>query len=75
MTGFSDFPLAAGIRSVIEPQIPGLVDGTGAEILEQVTPTTAELLKFWFQQDYCDTRFQNFHAGQRLAVLSIIYAH
>lgn len=75
MSGFADFPLAAGIRSVIEPQIAGLVDGTGAEILEQVTPTTAELLKFWFQQDYCDTRFLNFHSGQRLAVLSIIYAH
>lgn len=75
MSGFADFPLAAGIRSVVEPQIAGLVDGSGAEILQQVTPTTAELLKFWFQQDYCDTRFLNFHSGQRLAILSVIYAH
>lgn len=40
-----------------------------------MTPTTAELLKFWFQQDYCDLRPLNFHEGQRAAILHIIYAH
>src|SRR5258708_6354015 len=75
MSGFGDFPLATGLAKLIDPQIPGLVDGSGAELLEQVTPMTAELLQYWFQQDYCDTRFFNFHAGQRAAILHIIYAH
>ncbi|TFB73644.1 restriction endonuclease subunit R [Cryobacterium flavum] len=43
--------------------------------MEQVTPVTAELIKFWFQQDFCDLRLRNFHSGQRSAILHIIYAH
>lgn len=45
------------------------------ELLEQVTPTTQELLKFWFSEEYCSLRSQNFHAGQRQAILNIIYLH
>lgn len=75
MSGFADFPLARGLESLVEPQIPSLVSGEAAELLEQVTPTTAELLRYWFQQDYCDTRFFNFHVGQRAAILHVIYAH
>jgi type III restriction enzyme len=69
------FPLAAGLSKRLDGQTPDLVAGLGAELLEQVTPTTAELLKFWFQQDYCDLRPLNFHEGQRAAILHIIYAH
>ncbi|MFE0523342.1 DEAD/DEAH box helicase family protein [Streptomyces sp. NPDC058954] len=69
------FPLATGISKLVDQQIPDLVDGHGPELLGQVTPTTAELLKFWFQQDYCDLRALNFHEGQRAAILHIIYAH
>ena len=75
MSGFSDFPLARGLSKIIGPQIAGLVAGTGVEILGQVSPVTSELLRFWFQQDYCDTRWLNFHEGQRGAILNIIYAH
>jgi len=75
VSGFADFPLAKGLSEIVGPQIPGIIDGTGAELLEHVTPTTAELLRFWFQQDFCDQRFLNFHQGQRLAILNIIYAH
>ena len=75
MSGFADFPLAKGLSAVVDPQIPGIVDGTGSELLDQVTPVTAELLRFWFQQDYCELRELNFHAGQRAAILHIIYAH
>ncbi|MFI8596240.1 DEAD/DEAH box helicase family protein [Rothia koreensis] len=75
MSGFADFPLAKGISAVVDPQIPGIVDGTGSELLDQATPVTAELLRFWFQQDYCELRELNFHAGQRAAILHIIYAH
>ena len=45
------------------------------ELLEQVTPTKQELLKFWFSEEYCSLRNRNFHAGQRQAILNIIYLH
>lgn len=45
------------------------------ELLEKVTPVTAELLKFWFSEDFCSLRKQNFHAGQRQAILNVIYLH
>ena len=75
MSGFADFPLAKGLSAVVNPLISGIVDGTGSVLLDQVTPVTSELLRFWFQQDYCDTRELNFHVGQRAAILNIIYAH
>lgn len=75
MSGFADFPLAKGLSAVVDPLIPGIVDGSGSKMLDQVTPMTAELLRFWFQQDYCELRELNFHAGQRAAILHIIYAH
>lgn len=75
MSGFADFPLAKGLSAVVDPLTPGIVDGTGSKMLDQVTPVTAELLRFWFQQDYCELRELNFHAGQRAAILHVIYAH
>jgi len=45
------------------------------EMLEQVTPTTAALLRFWFDEAQCDERERNFHAGQRQAIMNIIYLH
>lgn len=75
MSGFADFPLAKGLSVVVDPLIPGIVDGTGSKLLDQVTPVTADLLRFWFQQEYCELRELNFHAGQRAAILHIIYAH
>ena len=45
------------------------------ELLEQVTPTTQELLKWWFSEEYCSLRSRNFHAGQRQAILNIVYLH
>lgn len=47
-----------------------------AEILELVTPTTAELLKWWFHEDMMAARGGlNFHAGQKQAILNTIVAH
>lgn len=45
------------------------------EMLEQVTPTTQALLKYWFDEDYCSLRNRNFHKGQRQAILNIVYLH
>lgn len=75
MSGFADFPLAKGVSAIVDPLIPGIVDGTGSKLLDHVTPVTAELLRFWFQEDYSDLRELNFHVGQRAAILNIIYAH
>lgn len=69
------FPLATGLSMLVDGQIADLVAGAEPELLHQVTPTTAELLRFWFQQDYVDIREFNFHQGQRTAILRIIYAH
>lgn len=53
----------------------GLEHGA-ADLLELVTPTTAELLHWWFGQDMVDARGAlNFHAGQRQAILNAIVAH
>ena len=53
----------------------GLEHGA-ADLLEWVTPTTAELLLWWFGQDMVDTRAGlNFHAGQKQAILNAIVAH
>lgn len=45
------------------------------EMLEQVTPVTADLLKFWFSEPFTEERRYNFHKGQRQAILNIIYLH
>ena len=53
----------------------GLEDGT-ADIFELVTPTTAELLHWWFGAEAMAMRSQlNFHPGQRQAILNTIVAH
>jgi len=51
-----------------------------ADILELVTPTTAELLAWWFGDDMVAARGGsngglNFHAGQKQAILNAIVAH
>lgn len=50
-------------------------DNGRGEMMERVTPITAELLKYWFCAPFTDERACNFHAGQRQAILNIIYLH
>ncbi|MCF0168526.1 MAG: DEAD/DEAH box helicase family protein, partial [Bacteroidales bacterium] len=45
------------------------------EMMSKVTPTTAELLRFWFMEPFTDERAMNFHIGQKQAILNIIYLH
>ncbi len=53
----------------------GLESGV-ADILDLVTPTTAELLKWWFGEDMVASRPSlNFHEGQKQAILNTIVAH
>src|SRR5688572_25383856 len=69
------FPLASALKSIVGEQIPDIVKGQPTALLDDVTPVTAELLKYWFQEDFVQLRPTNFHAGQRSAILHIIYAH
>lgn len=43
--------------------------------LSKVTPVTQDLLRFWFDDAFCSTRYINFHKGQKQAILNAIYCH
>jgi len=74
--------LAAGLTARARQLCNGLEAGT-ADILDLVTPTTAELLLWWFGDDMRMARGAgasgvgglNFHAGQEQAILNAIVAH
>ena len=67
--------LSAGLTAKTNQLCIGLEYGV-ADIYELVTPTTAELLKWWFGEDMIAARSTlNFHAGQRQAILNAIVAH
>lgn len=67
--------LSVGLTRKTQQLCLGLESGA-AEILELVTPTTAELLTWWFGEDMVIARDGlNFHAGQKQAILNAIVAH
>ena len=67
--------LSTGLTARTRQLALGLESGA-ADLLELVTPTTAELLLWWFGQDMVDARGGlNFHAGQKQAILNAIVAH
>lgn len=76
MSGGKAGPMALAIALTRRTQAlcEGLEHGI-ADILELVTPTTAELLRWWFGEDACAARTINFHSGQRQAILNVIVAH
>ncbi|MEY9435965.1 DEAD/DEAH box helicase [Bradyrhizobium elkanii] len=74
MASINDLSLAKGLTAKVEEACAGLETGQ-APILEQVSETTADLLKWWFQSEFQEARSFNFHSGQRQALLNVIYAH
>lgn len=67
--------LSTGLTAKTRQLCNGLESGA-ADILELVTPTTADLLKWWFGEDMVLARNGlNFHAGQKQAILNAIVAH
>ena len=73
----AEHPLALsnGLTAKTNALCLGLEHGA-ADLLDLVTPTTAELLQWWFGQDMVDTRAGlNFHTGQKQAILNAIVAH
>ncbi|MEW6088919.1 MAG: DEAD/DEAH box helicase family protein [bacterium] len=43
--------------------------------LDKVTPVTRDLLRFWFEDIFCENRRYNFHLGQKQAILNTIFVH
>ncbi|MFM1980232.1 MAG: hypothetical protein RLZ68_1497, partial [Pseudomonadota bacterium] len=74
--------LSTGLTTKTNQLCLGLESGA-ADILDLVTPTTAELLLWWFGEDMVLARGAsatgggglNFHAGQKQAILNAIVAH
>lgn len=66
--------LAGALTRRTQALCEGLEAGS-ADILDLVTPTTAELLRWWFGDDARSARAVNFHPGQRQAILNVIVAH
>lgn len=70
-TGTKDTPLkfAKQLSNIINQEWD---NGT---FITKVTPVTQDLLRFWFSPAFCDTRYINFHKGQKQAILNTIYCH
>jgi type III restriction enzyme len=67
--------LATALTAKTKALCVGLESGV-ADLFDVVTPTTAELLHWWFGEDMVATRQGlNFHEGQRQAILNTIVAH
>lgn len=67
--------LSSGLTAKTSALCLGLESGA-AEILDLVTPATAQLLKWWFGEDMAAARGGlNFHAGQKQAILNAVVAH
>lgn len=69
--GPGDTPLALAQR-ITEQAKAAWQDGS---LIQQVTPTTAELLRWWFDDAICELRGRNFHVGQRRSILNAVYVH
>ena len=67
-------PLAKALTRRTQQLCLGLEQGI-ADLYELVTPVTAELLRWWFGNDACQSRSLNFHPGQKQAILNAIVAH
>jgi len=70
-----NFPLAGVLSAHLQPQLDAIARGESCELLENATPITSELLRFWLEDQQCELRRINFHEGQRMAIAAIIYAH
>jgi type III restriction enzyme len=69
-----NLPLAKALTKRTQQLCVGLEQGV-ADIYDLVTPATAELLRWWFGDEACESRSLNFHPGQKQAILNVIVAH
>lgn len=48
---------------------------SSGEMISKASLATQDLLKFWFREPHTQTRYANFHEGQKQAILNAIYLH
>jgi type III restriction enzyme len=70
-TGTREIPLR--LARSLTTQVNAAWDS--GELLAKTMPVTQRLLRFWFDEVFCEQRHINFHIGQRQAILNVIYAH
>ena len=70
-TGTKDIPLhfANQLTQIVNQE------WENGSFMHKVTPITQDLLRFWFNDTFCSTRYINFHKGQKQAILNAIYCH
>ena len=70
-TGTKDIPLqfAKQLSNIVNQE------WESGSFIQKVTPVTQDLLRFWFNDTFCSTRYINFHDGQKQAILNAIYCH
>ena len=70
-TGTGDYPL------IFAKELTKIVnrEWENGNMLRQVTPVTADLLRWWFEETFTTERDRNFHIGQRQAIFNAIYVH
>jgi type III restriction enzyme len=73
-------PINTGTRDVplkLAKRLTETVDSAykSGQMQEMFTPVTGDLLKYWFDEAYCENRPFNFHTGQKQAILNTIYVH
>jgi len=73
-------PLNIGTRDIplkLARTLTDIVNESWAngELMTKVSPVTRDLLTFWFKEPHTETRYANFHEGQRQAILNTIYLH
>ena len=63
-TGTADLPLkfAKELTAIVNRE------WENGNMLTKVTPVTADLLKWWFEESFTTERDRNFHQGQRQAI-------
>lgn len=69
--GTRDIPLKLA-RTLTDKVNESWISG---EIMAKSTLVTRELLTYWFLEPHTETRYSNFHEGQRQAILNTIYLH
>ncbi len=70
-TGTKDIPLqfAKQLSNIVNQE------WDNGSFIQNVSPVTQDLLRFWFNDTFCSSRYINFHDGQKQAILNAIYCH
>lgn len=72
-TGTRDIPLRFAKK--LSETVNNQFNLKSPTFLDKFTPTTRDLLRYWFDEAFCDNRAINFHQGQKQAIINTIYIH